>query len=266
MNKFRILKLDEVIGENKLSIFKHIALSTDITDFAIASGTFSFKDLDSLTTGMYWLDDAVLGENKAYVVGINSDIDKVCKYEKSIAGLRIAVKYSDIQDDIICETKIDDSLSVIQYGFYPKSLVREFTYPEFVRLYDSKEINETEQTCILPRLTYGMFSKFGVTEKKILQYNQINFIEYNMEHVICALNGEKYFKGSPMLFKVEPINWFVDKEKDVAVTEDVIVGGIPFSSSVDMLSNNEDINEYLEYFEKSIVKKVDEKVKRKKYN
>lgn len=263
MVKFRLLKLDEVKGENKLSVFNTVDTSADITDFAIASGTFSFENKDNLDTGMYWLDDAVLNEGKAYIVDINGGIDTLSKQEKSVAGVRVAVKYSDIKDSCLSETELDDDLCIVQYGSYPKDFVTEFTYSEFLKLCKNEKLKETGRMCYLPRQNDGAFSRFGVVQKPVLEYNGMEFVEYNMEHLMCNMNGSRYYKGSPMLFKVEPINWLVDKERDVAVTQGVIIGGIPFSSSTDIYSRCEDINEYLRFFENSIINTYEVKGKRK---
>jgi len=263
MEKFRLLKLEEVVGEDKLSIFNSVDTSADITDFAIASGTFSFENKDNLDTGMYWLDNAVLNEDKAYVVDINGKVDTLCKREKSVAGVRVAVKYSNIKDYCLSETELDDNLCIVEYGSYPKDIVTEFTYSEFLKLRNNGKLKDTGRICHLPRQNAGIFSRFGVVQKNVLEYKGMEFVEYNMEHKMCTMNDKTYYKGYPMLFKVEPINWLVDKEKDVAVTEDVIVGGIPFSSSTDVYSNCEDINEYLRFFENSIIDRRENKAKRK---
>lgn len=265
MEKFRLLKLNEVVGQDKLSVFNTVDISADITDFAIASGTFSFVNEDDLTTGMYWVDD-IENEKKrsAYVVDINGNIGETLKQEKNVVGIRVAVKYSDIKDSIISETFLDDNLSIIQYGNYPKDIVEEFTYAEFLKLRNNGKVKETNAVCVLPRRNDGTFSRFGVVQKNVLQYNKINFVEYSMEHLMCSINDKRYYKGSPILFKVEPINWLVDKEKDIAITEDVIVGGIPYSSSTNVYARNEDINDYLEFFEISLNNTDNIKTKKKK--
>lgn len=54
--------------------------------------------------------------------------------------------------------------------------------------------------------------------------------EYQLE------DGSKYVKVDNEWFKVEPITWRVDKEKNIAVSESIISGGVPINKVNDYLS------------------------------
>ena len=122
-------------------------------------------------------------------------------------GLRPSVKYSKIKDICTNVRSIEDGCLEVTFGEYP-------------------QMAETEE--IQARINHGLVE----LEKTGKSYTVYNNNEENPGTIELAemvdKNGNKYVNKNDVWYKVAPVKWIVDEKEDVAITKNVISGGIPF--------------------------------------
>lgn len=241
--RFTILRLDQVIGDKKLEVFKNYGVDAEVTGYAVRRGTESFKlkgkyfaangvepegSLLDKNVCEYWTStkaDGTLGA--AYSVG-RLDAHKEASWD-SENGIRLVVPLSDIQDDIVDSYTIsgkDGDINVVTYGEYPQTVITGDEKERITELYENGTMKPTGKT-------------YGAEGFRVERYYDGNDFKYEeTEYQEYELDGEKYVLAERAVFdngdssrkfwaKVEPIEWLVDEKSGLAVSKKVIVGGIP---------------------------------------
>ena len=155
MNKFKILEKREIDGYDCFTLFDEYNKVACITDFAIASGTFDYENIDHLRSSNYWVNESSeLDYRFAYGIDINGNMKLFSKVDKYIAGLRVAGNYSDVKKYIIEELKINDNISVGKFGYFPNKILTETFNPQ--------KIINTGVNFQLPVINEPMLSTFDL--------------------------------------------------------------------------------------------------------
>ena len=241
--RFTILRLDQVIGDKKLEVFKNYGVDAEVTDYAVKRGTESFKlkgkyfaangvepegDLLDKNVCEYWTSTKADGTfGAAYSVG-KLDAHKEASWN-SENGIRLVVPLSDIQDDIIDSYTIsgsDGDVRVVTYGEYPQTVITGDEKQKLNELYENGTMKPTNKT-------------YGAEGFRIERYYDGNDFKYEeTEYQEYELDGERYVLAERAIFdngdgsrnfwaKVEPIEWLVDEKSGLAISKKCIVGGIP---------------------------------------
>lgn len=204
---------------------KQVILESVITDFAILLGGKSRCETnDGKPIGNWWLD-IPYDMKHSYVVNYFGRFD----YEsnsKIVVGIKPVVNYSVIKD--FCKKTKNNYYNFfeVEYGKYPKSIVPEE---------EKRILEEHFQNGTLEKTKNSYYVNNG--PKRVFK-NYFEEYIYNNERFIRILTGELNY------VKVEPLKWIVDKKNNLAITKDIVVVGIPFTSTLDNDYGNQ-INDFL---------------------
>ena len=229
---FSILSIDQLIGQNKLSIIDKMGTSSDITYFAQILGASSTNVL--VTKSLY-------SEDRNYLVkALIKDKECYCDINSSDTLIRPTVKYSDIKNYIKNKTINENGVLEVNYGEFPSCNV-------------SKELYNILETQYNKNLLYKTNQKFTTFES----HSRYDFNLEQSSHDVYIYNSEKYiriigrfnsyssnYSNTILWIKVCPITWIVDEKNDLALSKDSIFSGIPFND-IRKYSNN--FNETLLY-------------------
>ncbi len=190
------------------------------TSFAIASGLISFINKEHMVCSSYFVNDTNEIEYsqimKVTDLGIYSYASKIDKY---IAGIRPALLSSELNSSLILDgMEVNRDLSVIEYGHYPKSLMRK------------QYIKEDTGTKIKLPISDRALSKSEY--KEFVVYKNPNtgeyFIEYPIYGMCTRIENEMFNYGQTATFKIEPVRFWVDNNSGLCITQDIIQGGVSY--------------------------------------
>lgn len=266
MNKFRILEKKELDGYDCFSLFDYFNKIACITDFAIASGTFSYENSDNLRAAKYWINETwELNYNYAYIIDEEGRFKLFDKFDKHVSGLRISGKYSDMKNYITGQMNVNEDLSVGEIGYFPTKV--------FNKPYNPRKLVNTGIIFQLPVLERGMFNTFDLSNTPIYEYNGNYILQYENQKTFSTLSdGQTYNYKEDIIFELEPIRIWIDKVHDLFLSQDIIMSGIAFKSEFGASEYDDytesDIYRALSIFENNIDKSMNlydkTKIKRKK--
>lgn len=263
----------------KLNIFdKEQGTKAAATDLA------SLMGVRNTSYGNYLDED---GEEIEYVSYYTAELDGLCemnyivtgcgdtmlhRFDDKSIGSRPVITYSLIKEHCI-EEILDDGRIMVDFGEYPQMVVKNIEQYALDKKLANNELTKTEQSFTLNGEKYFVYECNG---RKFIQYTCTTKVDSILS------NYEAIKENKPYWVEVSPITWIVDKEKDVAVSNYVLFGGMEFTkneryffdefedSIVGKYLNNEFLDEITPYanllrikYEKLQVQKELEKINQK---
>ena len=239
MLKFELLKKEDIIGENCLSIFKKIHVGANLTDVARHEIPNSHEQgaywLDSyhqyFTPGKPWEFKEYSNFNAEYVTSYSNLVYRAELNDKNM-GIRLKVAYDNIKDEIIEDFETGEMYSYTENG------VKVILALELPQRFLPDDHPDNKALDILYK--YDKLKKdtktFPLSESKITS----NVYYYKTD---------RYVRIDKKWAIVEPIEWYYDEETQTLVSKNIILAGIPFSYYDGRYVENLDFNE-------SIINKV----------
>lgn len=211
--------LDKKELENMDLFYNYINYRACPTSFAIASGLLSFRDENDMICSHYFVNDTdELRYGEILTMGTYGQ-DRYCsKLDKYLPGIRIAMKESEVNNEMLNGSMdVDQNISVIEYGYFPKSIINKVT---------SKVDTGIKIKLPISQFTYTPveYKEFNVYEDEI---NNIYFVEYPV-NTMTSIENKDYIPGAKEKFKIEPVRFWVDKKSKTLISQDVIMGGVPY--------------------------------------
>ena len=169
------------------------------TDFAEASGLISYTN-DHLLCASYFVNDT----SEVYYSRISKVSDTgiygyASKSDKYSVGIRPAIDARSIKRELIIDGQIvNNDLSVMEYGYYPKSLIRK---------------QHTKEDT-------GLRIKLPIAN--------IYFIEYPIHSMCIKIRNTLFTHGDTATFMIEPVRFWIDNKTNLCITQDVILGGVSY--------------------------------------
>ena len=287
MNIFSILTKKDISHNPKyperLSIFEDRQwVIAELSDFAVLKGARIYRigyskswrhqqveqarkgapKTNEVPCGIYWLQDSTkpYNEEQTYTkydywgdiedehtyFPYPSDNDVLTSDDKSTRptnqdiGIRVTVPYSYIKDD--CTRKEIDQLDgwlEVEYGEYPQSLAPIEIQEELEKQYQQGTLKTTDKQYLIDTL-YKEYIHEGSKYIRVDAYNKTPYKK----------NGKEYKDRDIAWIKVEPITWWVDETKDIAITERNLIAGISFHNKKEYDGNFKDskLRVYLNQF------------------
>lgn len=247
----RNLTTTECLGSNRLEIFKKMGVIATPTDFAILSGAF--------VSEICYTKYGIILENRASPYFIQSH-----------------------HDNIMCVVDCDgcDSYNLVNSRdgcarpALPFSLIKPFTSNKVIRSDGVLEVDFGKylQRVSITRVQYDLnnaLKKGTITLKRIgyikdsrkwyeddkpfftellgCEYQGKNYalVEADSFWGLHELsNGKRYKNGDYVWIEVSPVVWLVDKEKDIAISRDLLISGVRYVDLDDFMKT---------YFLKSLI-------------
>lgn len=271
--KFRILKKSEVFGPNRLKMFENDNLRiAKPTDFASVCSYFSQSDGGYYYTGKAFFSDSWLikQENSlsdmcscfANCIDDKGDEAATSKANRRI-GIRPSTSYSSISNLAFSEQVNENGVKVVTFGEYPQSEVSVDLAETLDKQYNNHSLQTTGKFYTINGAKDVEDDLYRFLNKRLIEYQYegckyVRFDYYYLDSYELPPRRKDY---STFWFKVEPITWLVDEEKDVAVSEKVLVSGLEplFLISFDDRITNPTAEEYLNaYFSAEVMPFSDE--------
>lgn len=261
MEDFRFLTREEL---DKLEILKKYGLEAAVTDFSnrtdcsrahgdsdndFTSEGYSPRDL----IGPWWLGSESSFDRKKYIwYG-----ERTREEQSTNIGARPAISYSSISSNCLNKLRGKDGILEVEYGEYPQWVASPEISWVLEKLYSTN--NEEIKSKFLP---LGLYSggKLIQTGKNYTtgHYDRSSESLKLRNHIEYEYNGKKYIRmpasfgydmGKAVWVEVSPIRWLVDEETNVALSKNILFGGVPFN----ILKNN-----YTKFDETTIKKFMDD--------
>ena len=243
---YSILRLDQIEGDNRLGIFDKVGADAEVTGFANYRGARSFPLIGKYFASQNLpVESPVLNKKCAKYWTSTKDPDSPLKcyaYGKAHTqtvtprsddvGVRVCVPIDEIKDQITDIETVDygkGEVKVAKFGEYPKDLLSWEESRELNKLYESGEMKPTGKSYTVSGYRIELY--YDGQEK---HYEQDECEEY-------TINGKKYAKVQPAVYEddifgrsyrwveVKPIEWYLDEESGLAVSKDIIIGGMPMT-------------------------------------
>ena len=228
-----------VLDKNALSIFEKYGTMAAITDFTILLGGYvsnnTINDSNQLKdrTGCYWTKtnhnntDARAvdwyGYNDWYNVSIRG------------GGCHPALPFSSISSIDSNRVRGNHGVLRVEYGEYPQYVVDKNEQDILENLYNSNLLNPTGKVYTTDSRKHDEYNKEFVPntlteyEYKGRKFVRVIANSYFDGNEFKLSNGENYRDGDAVWVEVSPITWLVDEEKEIAVSERIIVASIQFN-------------------------------------
>lgn len=264
MGVLRFITKEEIEGrywstlkeQYKLNIFdKEESAKASATDLASLMGV---RD----TSYGNFLDEE--GEEIEYVSYYTADLDGLCemnyvvtgcgevmlhRFDDKSIGSRPAITYSFIKE--YCKEEVlEDGRVMVDFGEYPQMVVNNLEQHALDKKLKNNELLKINQSFTLNGKKHFVYECNG---RKFIQYTCTNKVDSILSNYEVIQENKTYW------VEVSPITWIVDKEKDVAVSNYVLFGGMEFTkneryffdefedSIVGKYLNNEFLNDITEY-------------------
>lgn len=251
MLKLDLLEINDVINNEKIQLFNR-SIKAKISDYALLTG-IDIPDMYSRTLdtryleGKYWIKTSIC-DKEGSVINNNGRISWDFNHKNNI-GLRLKMSYQDAKDYIENEEVIDDRFSKVRLGKLPRRCLSFEEVYRLEKLLSSFNLQLTGNSYTVNDLP---IIEKGFKERKQIEYTdtlkKYVKIEANTKNKgIILPNGLELIDGNYYWVEVEPITWIVDKEKDLMVTEEIILSGIPYDFEFSYSNSYKDtfINHFL---------------------
>ena len=230
--KMNILPEEKIYGYNQLEIFEKYGTRASITDFAIllggvVSAGYYSKDGDSSVNRTSWWFTNTIINSSVHVVGESGTWSRSFLKARN-GGIRPIIPFSYISSNC---TYISNFFNIIEvlYGEYPQYVVDLKTECTLETYFSDNILNETGKIYTTDSSSNNFHQEFIPRTFKEYEYNgnkYIRFIGDTNNRTSLLSSGKNIILGTPYWIKVEPISWFVDKSKEIAITKRLLVSGI----------------------------------------
>ncbi len=246
-----LLSKKQVTGNHQMEILKKYGSNCVVTDYAIMLGTvaseyFKTKQGETLT-GNWWLNPEVNGQMQFMASHggiIESDINPRWN------GVRPALTYSLIEPFVSKEITNIYEVIQIEYGEYPQTIIPQKDAIQISQVYQIRMLRPTGNA-----YTSDSASVIGGDPVELVKH-----IEYEYQGMKCIRmmgnennegkrlsDGRFIKKGEVYWIRVEPITWLVDKKEDIALSEKILLGGLPLYLKTDHSCQNTVVKKFLNH-------------------
>lgn len=259
MSNFTLLEKNDIYGLDRLNIFEYNKVDAVLSDFAAILGCNSFVGANDCLYGE-WLTSTKDDEDIVCVSYIdnNAELSKVDNLHSNLYGLRIAVPYYYLSFSNIKGTYgIKEGLC----GVYPQGRVKdESLIKELENNYINHKLKKTNKTYsynasdeVYPTFIVDEFIEYEYNGKKYIRVvpNKEKLTNSNVFSDKSLISSKDYY-----WIKVEPIEWLLDEEKDIALTKKILTSNIFYCHYLNNVSycNNSYIDDFLNvYFAKDML-------------
>ena len=248
MRNFDILESSDVFGDNRSKIFERYGTRCSLTDFAILTGGYVYQ-FNHTKEGTELKDRACCWWLKTFYLGDvfcveGNGLRTIQEVYKNCYTLRPYIKFSSISKDVKNIKKNEFGIEVGEYGEFPNSVVDEKTSYKLEKIYGNNGLQKTGKQYKTDDYQFDEYKYHG---------NRFIRIYLDKDLYVKVLNdGTNITKGKAYWLNVEPIEFFIDREKDIAFPKRGLVSNIKFDANP----------HYYGVFEKTNIKKfLDEEFK-----
>ena len=227
MRNFDILESVDVFGENKSKIFEKYGTRCSLTDFAILTGGYVYQ-FNHTKEGTELKDRACCWWLKTFYLGDvfcveGNGLRTVQEVYKNCYTIRPCIKFSSISRDVKNIRRDVCGVEIGEYGVYPNSVVDDKISSKLEKIYSNNGLQKTGKQYKTDEYTFDEYKYHGDRYVRIVLDKDLYVKELN--------DGKIISKGKTYWLNVEPIEWFIDREKDMAIPKRGLVSNIKFDNN-----------------------------------
>ena len=245
----RLLTEKEIKEDGLLSllIFRP---SAAVTYFAAKLGGFKGWATDTVKTKIppYPRNE---GAYEHVIVDENGKLSTTSQSSTNV-GIRPAISYDEIKDECVEVGTDHCGITYVTYGEYPQT-VALLDADELLSLKETGKQYDIPTRAKSDSLGHLLFDENGFPYAQGIRkssFNQHHYfprpeedelgiaLPYRKAKEYISESGNKYVKVNNEWFKVQPIKWRVEKENNIAITENVIAGGVTTRHIRDFVENH----------------------------
>ena len=223
---------------NALEIMQTYGKKVEVSDTAIALGTYSFKDEDNagFTTGIAWSASSVSNEILRTVSWTGVE-DNCNPNERGAAGRPVipatvtpAIRPNKVKTLTLPNGK---TVQICEYGAYPQTVAPKSVSQELEARYQKNALKTTGKTYTFDSAELDAYNT-GFTPRNCAEYSfagkkyvRIEGKPYDNDSILS--DGTQVQKGQAYWFEVQPIEWLMDP-KGTWVARQALFAGIQFDT------------------------------------
>ena len=237
---------------NALEIMQTYGKKVEVSDTAIALGTYSYKDEDNagFTTGIAWSASSVSNEILRTVSWTGVE-DNCNPNERGAAGRPVipatvtpAIRPNKVKTLTLPNGK---TVQICEYGAYPQTVAPKSVRQELEARYQKNALKTTGKTYTFDSAELDAYNT-GFTPRNCAEYSfagkkyvRIEGKPYDNDSILS--DGTSVQKGQAYWFEVQPIEWLMDP-KGTWVARQALFAGIQFDTKREYNGNFADTAMY----------------------
>ena len=238
--------------KRKLNFINVRGKIADATDYAILLGAsyipLFFEGYKStVKAGCYWINKK---DDDRYVDGIEYlGYLGGFYYNRRDVGIRVKFKWSEVKEYCIYTRVTEDGTIEAEYGLIPCVAPKKDIQNELEEKFNTNSLTVSNLSFTIDTNTYNNYNKpFEPISQTVFEYQKKMYVRVevkpNSERKYIKLSNKEFYKtGDFVWIELRPINLLVDELADTAISEKILVAGIPFDN----------VKKYLdEYFSKEV--------------
>ena len=223
---------------NALEIMQTYGKKVEVSDTAIALGTYSYKDEDNagFTTGIAWSASSVSNEILRTVSWTGVE-DNCNPNERGAAGRPVipatvtpAIRPNKVKTLTLPNGK---TVQICEYGVYPQTVAPKSVSQELEAQYQKNALKTTGKNYTFDSAELDAYNT-GFTPRNCAEYSfagkkyvRIEGKPYDNDSILS--DGTQVQKGQAYWFEVQPIEWLMDP-KGTWVARQALFAGIQFDT------------------------------------
>lgn len=245
MKEITLPTIEELYGDNKLSVIEKMGVKAPLSDFAIVTGAIindfyvNNKDFSFDNRAGHYLTKSLDECGDVLIAGNEYDDDEYGEpKEVRNNACRMILTYEslfDISMDRLKRNELD--IPIVEYGSFPDKAVDRYMQKRLSYLYKNNELYKTGNHYTVSVNGESFDEDFYLESLDEYELEGKKYIRVksntDLNGVFYLSNREKYSNGDYVWIKVEPIKWYVDEERKKLISEKLLFSGIPFSMNGD---------------------------------
>ena len=226
MYNLDIPRVNDIVGKNSLNIFNKMPANALLTDFAILTGAYIINK----HRGLYWTKTmGDISSRVKYIDYYNISFDSLITDNNN--ATRLTLPYDIIKNTLKSKIiKNEYGVDTILLGNYPQTAVSKELQNALEELYRSNWLVPTENVYTVGKDTSQQIKKYPV-----YHYNNKRYIRVisclnapELGNVMLS-NGIEYPDNHWVWVEIEPVNWLIDEESKLLISEKLLFSGVAFS-------------------------------------
>lgn len=224
MSDFTLLTKEQVEGEEKLDVLKEYGIFPKLSDFAAIS---DFGDERWFTKSNSDYGDVIYVGNGYGNTNLN-----ITSSNNNHYTIRPAIKYNLIEDKCQSISVTQKGFLEVDYGEYPQSAPSKDVQEQLKKAHYEGKLRKTGRLFTTSKILYS--EKFIPKHYIEYEYQGKKYIKTEVKtpwmngYDTTTISGCDYKRGNEIWIEVEPITWIVDEKDNIAITKNLLIGGIPF--------------------------------------
>ncbi len=225
--KFEVMSKDIVEKLKKSNSKLLYKLQAEATDYAKVLGIDLIKRINSSKEyGPYWL---TLENYTPYAI-ISTGMTYQTSSDRYNIGTRPVISFSSIKH--VCKMINSSVIEKCEMGEMPQSFASDELQEELETSYIKRELKETGRVFTRNISELYVNSKLEMYSMKEYEYKGKKYVRVTDIKKIDGIVLEKDIKLMEYMpsywIEVEPITWLIDRENDIAISEKILLAGIPY--------------------------------------